>query len=117
MTTALQLTAGGDLARVNGRLQRIDSTAQRIACWLRLLRGEWFLNKADGVPYIDQVVGQKTNIPHMRQLFGEEIRAVEGVTSLDRLDVIVNQRTRVVRIEFAVNGGEIVSFTLTPTSR
>jgi hypothetical protein len=115
MTTAFQLTAGGDLARVNGRLQRIDSTAQRIACRLRLLRGEWFLNKADGVPYIDQVVGQKTNVPHLRQLFSEEIRAVEGVTSLDRLDVIVNQRTRVLRVEFQVNGGEVVSFTLQPT--
>lgn len=108
MGSAFQLNADGDIDRVNGRLVRVDSVAQRVACALRLIRGEWFLDRGRGVPWIDRVVGRKTNVAGLRSLLRETCLAVDGVTSVDRIDVIVDTRNRVADISVFFNGGEVV---------
>lgn len=109
MGSAFQLDADGDLDRVNGRLVRVDSVAQRLTCALRLLRGEWFLDRGRGVPWIDRVVGQRTNIAGLRSLLRETALAVDGVTSVDRIDITINSRLRTAEIAVFFNGGEVVN--------
>lgn len=104
MTTRLSVTAAGDLERVNGRFVRVDSTAQRLQTRLRILLGEWWLDRNAGVPYLEQIVG-RGSIAHVRQILRERILATEGVTTLDELQLRLDRATRVLTVTFAVNGG------------
>lgn len=104
MTTRLSVTAVGDLRRVNGRFVRVDSTAERLQTRLRILLSEWFLDRGEGVPYLEQIVG-RGSIAHVRQILRQRILETEGVRSLDQLDLNLDRQTRVLSVVFAVNGG------------
>lgn len=104
MTTRFSVTAAGDLRREGGRFVRVDSTAERLQTRLRILLGEWFLDRRAGVPYLEQVIG-RANIGHVRQILRTRILATEGVRTLDRLDLVLDRQSRVLTVTFAVNGG------------
>lgn len=112
MTTALQLNASGDLVRVNGRFVRTDSTAQRVQTRLRFIRGEWFLDRAAGVPYRSTILRKAPNLDHIRQVLREEILATEGVRTLDELALEYERANRLLRVRFVVNGTEAGSVAL-----
>lgn len=106
MTTRFSVTPSGDLERVNGRFVRVDSTPQRLQTRLRILLGEWFLERDAGLPYFEQIIGRTSSIAHVRQILAQRIRETEGVQTLDELALNLNTTTRVLTVTFRVNGGE-----------
>lgn len=112
MTEAFQVNSDGDMVRVNGRFVRVDSTAQRLQTRLRYIRGEWFLNRENGVPYFERILGKGRNVSHIRQVLAAEIKAVEGVTSLDEIRLELDRATRALSVSFRVNGGDRTTITL-----
>lgn len=105
MTTRLSITAAGDIERVNGRFVRVDSTAQRLQTRLRILLGEWFLDRSEGLPYFEQIIGRTSSIAHVRQILAQRIRDTEGVRTLDEMTLNLDAQTRVLTVTFRVNGG------------
>jgi hypothetical protein len=113
MTTRFEVNANNDLVRRNGSFVRVDSVQQRLQTRLKILLGEWYLQRDEGMPIFTEVIG-RSNIAHVRQLYRSRIVRTEGVTSLDKLELELNSTTRVLTIRFAVNGGPLVDAELGP---
>lgn len=62
----------GDLVLEGRNLRRTDSTIQRLEQTLDLWRGDWFLNRDAGLPWLQDVLGRR---PRPRVL-GEIVRNV-----------------------------------------
>ena len=69
---------GNDLAIITGS----RATRQRIEQKFRLWRGEWFLNTAAGVPWLQQVLGQR---PSQQVIFGIVRRVVADDPEVDEV--------------------------------
>ena len=71
--------------------------AQAVVSRLRLLAGEWFLDLAEGTPYVGGVFGK-----HTQESYDPVIRArileTEGVTAIVSYESVFNGETRAVAI-------------------
>jgi len=87
----------GDLYLENGtaRTTSDDNLAETVAQDLRislsLFQGEYFLDPTQGMPYWQSIIGQRTPIRVLTQLFASAIRSRPGVAAITYLAV-----TRVV---------------------
>jgi len=98
----LKLTADGDLDISSGDAVIVDSLAQAILVRLRWHLGEWKINKNYGVPYFDNVLGQKFNETFITQDIFDVFSEVKGIKSVESFSV--RRRGRGVHIRFAVIG-------------
>lgn len=95
-----------DLIILDGDLMLIDNAervAQQIAVTLRFWRGEWFLDTQDGAPYLEHVLVKAPNIAHIRQIFAERIKSVEGVRSLVSLDLQYDKVRRTLDVKYSAD--------------
>lgn len=70
-----------------------QAVAQAVATRLRLFFGEWFLDVAEGTPYVQAVFGKHTAEtcgPALR----ERILGTEGVTALAAFETVYDGETR-----------------------
>ena len=72
----------------------LRSVVQRVTQRLRFWRGEWFLDTAEGIPYIADVIGHDVNIELAKQAITAQIRTVPDVLSVDNVQVGFDFRTR-----------------------
>jgi hypothetical protein len=76
--------------------------AQAVVSRLRLLSGEWFLDLAEGTPYVGGVFGK-----HTKQSYDPVIRArildTEGVTSITFYESVFDGETRNITISVAID--------------
>ena len=96
--------ATGDLLLKDGDLMIIDNAervAQQILITLRFWFGEWFLNTGQGVPYLEYILIKNPNINHVRQILTEAILSVEGVQSIDSMELDFDERNRRLYVEYA----------------
>ena len=114
MTTRLSTNESNGLVRRGGRFVRADSVVERVRAKLQLIRGEWFLDRNAGIPWVetdtapDPILGAKPNLAHARQYIEQAIRSVEGVATIDTLRVELG-RTRSLTITFGVNGEAVTA--------
>lgn len=111
----IMLGTDGDLALEAGDLVLVEgaeSIAQRLTLGLSLFRGEWALDPTAGIPFLQEILGQKPRIDHVREIFREAILATPGVGTLDSLTV--EQTGRELSIDFRVttDEGELVEDTV-----
>lgn len=78
-----------------------ERIAQQILITLRFWYGEWFLDRTDGVPYLEQILVKNPNLNHIRQILSEKILSVNGVVSLDALNLDYNPRLRTLLVDYA----------------
>ena len=75
--------------------------AQAVASRLRLLSGEWFMDLAEGTPYVGGVFGK-----HTRESYDPVIRArildTEGVTSITSYESAFDGDTRNITLTVAL---------------
>lgn len=72
----LELTAdGSDLLLVDG----VDAIAQDLTTRLRTFLGEWFLDKRVGMPYFQQILGQKPRLNLLNSIFANAILQTPGI--------------------------------------
>jgi len=102
----LLLDADGDLV-ITTDLQwtyGIDAVVQSCRIALQMFQGEWFLDLDAGIPYWDQILGQKPAIAIAvaRDEFRRELLTVSGVLEVIRLDVTFNGATRALTVVWQV---------------
>lgn len=91
-----------DLA-LNGDVLFIDNVervAQQIKIQLLTFLGEWFLDVAHGVPYLDYVLVKNPNFTLIRELFREQILKVDGVSNLVSIDIDFESATRKMLLSY-----------------
>ena len=59
-----------------------DEIAQRVAIHLRTWIGEWFLDSAHGVPYLESILGHGRRMLIVEAILRSHILSVEGVESI-----------------------------------
>lgn len=113
-----------DLAIVDGNLvwepflgkQNVglaESVAQRLRVRFQWVKGEWFLDKRQGIPYLEEVFLKAPNLQLIRSLFSGVLRSTEGVADIDSLELTTNRHTRELLLSFTVrlNDGTVLRST------
>jgi hypothetical protein len=80
----------------------ISGVAQLIGIALRLFRGEWFMNLDAGVPWFQDILGQKYDEATLRRRLSDEIATVPGVSSVTALSISRDSAARTVSIAWGV---------------
>jgi hypothetical protein len=91
VTSDLSLTAG---------LQAVE---QGIRLRVEAIKGEWFLNLAFGVPYFEDILGQKFDQNKVHAAFRNAIMSAPGVLSVLELSASFSYSTRVLLVTWRVN--------------
>lgn len=97
------LDANGDLDLSHGDLRMttgIEAVAQGIQVRLLAFRGEWFADLDDGVPYYEDLLGQKFNEAVARDAFRSAIAAAPGVLQVLTLSLSFHGPTRTLSLAF-----------------
>ena len=78
--------------------------AQRIKHRLLTFRGECFLDREVGVPYFSEVLKKNPDLGRIRSLLASVISGVEGVAKILSLEVLLNNATRQLTVNFRAQG-------------
>lgn len=100
----LELDSDGDLV-VDTDLHfttGLAAVAQGIRLRIQTFKGEWFLDLDHGVPYFQDLLGQKFNEAKARAAFRDAILSAPEIDSLDSLTVTFNGQTRVMAVSWRV---------------
>ena len=100
----LTLSTEHDLVIAEFDLQLTDArqlVKQRIKQALLMFKGEWFLNVNLGVPYYQELLGQKNSIGSVRAILMEALKKVEGVQEIIELNLNIHQSNNMM-INFTV---------------
>ncbi len=76
--------------------------AQRVKQALLLFKGEWFLDIDAGVPYYENILGQKKDLDTIRAIYVSTIRSVKGVKDLTELNIEYDNNVRTISINFTI---------------
>lgn len=81
----------------------IPGIVQEVRIALQMFAGEWFLDLDAGIPYWQQILGEKAPraMAAARIAFRDAILAVDGITALTRLDIAFNGSTRKMTVTWA----------------
>lgn len=94
-----------DLAIDNGDFIMADGAtriAQQILITLKFWLGEWFLDTSEGIPYFEEILVKNPNLAHVRQIFTEKISEIEGVNSIDLLELDYDAKSRTLAVEYEI---------------
>lgn len=102
----IQLGTDGDIDLSQGLLftSGIGAVTQGLRIRLQTFRGEWFLNLDEGVPYFQDLLGQKFVETRARSAFRTAIMATPGVVEIIHLVVDFDRGLRTLSIDFKVRG-------------
>lgn len=100
------LLRGGDLRLVRD----LAAIRQEVATRLQFLRGEWFLDKTAGVPYLQNILVKAPDLAAIKSIFRTEILACVGVASINSLEATVDSSTRVLSVVWSATTdlGELI---------
>lgn len=94
----------GDLYLTNGTVRLTQTLAEEVAqiLWIRFQfwLGEWFLDRAQGMPYQQTILGQKTPIGIIQQIYKRVIVTCPGVQALTAF-TLTRLSSRKIAIAFA----------------
>jgi hypothetical protein len=106
MTTKdLLLGSDNDLEIVNFDLQLTDNNTtlkQLLKQELKTFKGDWFLDVDKGLPYYQEILGQRNSIDAVRSIFIEAIKSVDGVEEIIDLELNLDGKNRTLEIKFTV---------------
>ncbi len=104
-----------DLTLVEGQLVLVENVAEAAAIELnnkfRFVKGEYFLDIRQGVPYFDVVFVKNPDILIIRELFRKIILSARGITSVIDIQTSLDRQTRKLSFSFRTRAadGQIVS--------
>ena len=105
----------GDLVLLHGELQTVseqDATLQRVRSALRFFKGEWFMDKTQGIDWFGQIFVKDP--VHAEAILKRAIAETKGVNKLVSFTMTVgNDRKAVVNFSFLTDAGVEQEGTLT----
>ncbi len=120
VTLALTLVADpdniipGDLHLENGQIHfwdGIEAHLQKTIVLLKFVKGEWFLNIEEGIPYFTHVLIHNPSINAVRALIRQALLAVPGASSVRSLTLKWDKPARnlAVNFELVFNDGLVLT--------
>jgi hypothetical protein len=95
----------GDLVIEGGQLQLssgLEAVAQGIRLRFLAFQGEWFLDLENGVPYWQDILGQKYDQARVLQIFRQPLLATPGVARVISLTSEWDGTTRTLNVSWEV---------------
>lgn len=92
----------GDLRLLNGQIHFWDAQEarrQKLRMILQFFKGEWWLNREEGIPYFTRVIG-KNRKAIVLNVFRQAILTAPGLVRIDELSLDVDPVTRLGRVAF-----------------
>lgn len=83
-------------------LTGIEGVKQCVQIRLLLFKGEWFLDLDAGVPYYQEILGEKYNESLLRQRLAEAIKGAPGVLEILSLELEFVALTRRVNVIWSI---------------
>ena len=80
-----------------GIVDELESARQRVVARLQLWRGEWFIDREAGVPYIQDILGKRADEALVKRTITEIILTVPGVEAVEDIQVTMPNPVRQVR--------------------
>lgn len=110
----IALNSNYDLDIVNCDFRLTDDseiTLQKLKQVLKTIRGEWRLDQNLGLPYFDEILIKNPFLDRIKSIFIKAIQSVEEVSSINSLEISVNDLTRTLNVTFEVvdNLGLVIS--------
>ena len=102
-------TTTGDLVIENGDIAFVEdgeALLQRIRIKFKTFLGEYFLNRAVGLPYLQrddegrQILGKQTDPVDIGDVFKEKILATNGIKELKSFRFDLDTKSRIATIDF-----------------
>lgn len=101
-----KLDENGDYILGRGRgeflINSPEAVVQAVLTRLRLIEGEWFLNVAEGVPYLTDILGYGNMLKYDFAI-QETIKNTQGVSNIDEYASYYNSQTRQVTITASIS--------------
>ena len=92
-----------DLDIQDGDLFLGADVAQAVKIRLLFIRGEWFLNTLEGVPYFEQVFIKNPNLDHIAAIFRATIIETPGVKDIFNFDFDFVPTTRTFTLAWSAD--------------
>lgn len=85
--------------------------AQRLDCTLSFFLGEWFLNKLEGLPYWERIIGATPDLGLLETIYRRAILGSPAIASLPALTLAFDRSTRTLSPTFRaiVKDGETIT--------
>lgn len=85
--------------------------AQRLDCTLSFFLGEWFLNKLEGLPYWERIIGATPDLGLLETIYRRAILGSLAIASLPALTLAFDRSTRTLAPTFraVVKDGETIT--------
>lgn len=102
--------ATGDIEIPPRIIKGVDAIRQQIRSRLLFFRGEWFLDKRQGMPYYQAVFVKNPNIALVQSVFRQAILSTPGVKSIAKLETTLDAATRTFTLsplEIVLTGGVV----------
>lgn len=100
------LSADGDYSfgqsEANFLINSPAAVAQSVKTRLLLFTGEWFLDKTEGMPWAEKILGTGTRAFYDRAI-QERTLATEGVTSIDEYSSELDPATRHLSVSMTIS--------------
>lgn len=80
---------------------------QRLSNRLQFLLAEWFLDNTAGLPYIQFIFKQTSDLKDIYSVFRDEINNTEGVEVIDSLELTPDASNKSLAVTFSVNKGTV----------
>lgn len=77
--------------------------AQAVKIHLRTWLGDWFLDRDDGVPYLEEIIGPGKRLDTIEAILRAEILSVNGADAIEQFEISLNSQTRLLSIAFIVS--------------
>lgn len=84
-------------------IDNAERVAQQIIITLRFWYGEWFLDTSDGTPYLEYILVKNPNMSHIRQILTERIQSVEGVITVNEMNLEFDRQARSLIVDYEAN--------------
>ena len=80
----------------------IDGVAQLVKIAVRLFKAEWYLDIEAGMPWFEEILGEKFDDALTRQRLNEVILGVPGVVEIRQLTIVPPTKDRDLSVTYAL---------------
>ena len=88
----------------------LEAIRLRVISRLQFIKGEWFLDTRQGLPYYEAVFRKNPDLSLVQSIFRKAINSTPGVQTVARMETTFNKETRrfsITPLEIVVTGGTV----------